>query len=128
MKKILPIVLFSLSPLVFAADANDDSPWSGEGDLAFSKSSGNSSNETLLAKLMLTYTQNSWTHVGNIEAINASEDDARSAEAYTLRGKTSYEFGERYYAFGNGRYEDNRFSGYEYQASLTSGVGMHVIA
>lgn len=127
MKKMLPLILLSLSPLVFAADETGDSPWSGEGDLAFSKSSGNSENETLLAKLMLSYKRDRWTHVGNIEAINASEDETRSAEAYTVRGKSSFEFGERYYGFGNGRYEDNRFSGYEYQASFTGGLGMHVI-
>ncbi len=127
MKKTLAIVLLGLSPVLLAAEKNDDSPWSGEGDLAFSKSSGNSDNQTLLTKLMLTYTRDRWTHVGNIDAINASEDNNRSAEAYTLRGKSSFEFRERYYGFANGRYEDNRFSGYDYQASVTTGLGMHVI-
>ncbi|HEY8386478.1 MAG TPA: DUF481 domain-containing protein, partial [Porticoccaceae bacterium] len=47
--------------------------------------------------------------------------------AYTLRGKSSFEFRERYYGFANGRYEDNRFSGYDYQASVTTGLGMHVV-
>lgn len=132
MRKILPVALLGLASMLYTtagwtAESEKDGPWRGEGDLAYSKASGNSSNQTLLAKLMLEYSRDRWTHTGRIEAINASEEDTRSAEAYTLQGKTEYAFGERYYTFGNGRYEDNRFSGYEYQASVTAGVGMHVI-
>ncbi|MFA5494661.1 MAG: DUF481 domain-containing protein [Porticoccaceae bacterium] len=127
MKKWLPLALLTIGPLV-AAEGATESPWSGEGDLAFSKSSGNSRNATLRAKLLLSYSVHRWTYSGQIEAVNASEDDTRSAEAYTLRGKTAYDITDRYYTFGNGRYEDNRFSGYEYQAALTMGVGVHVIA
>ncbi len=129
MKKILPIALLGLSPLINPASAlAEENAWSGEGDLAYSKASGNSSSESLLAKLMIAYTQERWTHTGRIEALNASENDRRSAESYTLRGKTEYDISERYYGFGNGRYQDNRFSGYEYQASLSAGVGAHLIA
>lgn len=127
MKKWMPLMLLAIASLAAAEDATD-SPWSGEGDLAFSKSSGNSRNESLLAKLLLSYTAHRWTHSGQIEAANASEDDTRSAEAYTLRGKTAYATSDRYYTFGNGRYEDNRFSGYEYQAALTAGMGVHILA
>ncbi|HLS97546.1 MAG: DUF481 domain-containing protein [Porticoccaceae bacterium] len=126
MKKLVPLILMGAAPFVAAESVN--SPWSGEGDLAFSKSSGNTRNESLLAKLMVAYTDGRWTHSGQLEAVNASEDDSRSAEAYVLRGKTQYALDDRYYAFGNGRYQDDRFSGYEYQASLVGGVGVHVIA
>ncbi|KJS05323.1 MAG: hypothetical protein VR73_12460 [Gammaproteobacteria bacterium BRH_c0] len=117
------IIMILLAPL-----AQAEKNWQGEGDLAFNKSSGNSKSESLLAKLKLEYNQERWTHSGQIDAINASSDDTRSAEAYTLLGKTEYDITERAYAFGRGRYEDNRFSGYEYQASLTTGLGMHIIA
>lgn len=105
-----------------------DRAWHGEGDVAFNKASGNSDTETLMAKLKLVYEQNRWTHTGQMEAINSSEDGDRSAESYTLRGKTDYDISEKYYAFGSGRYQKNRFSGYEYQASITSGLGVHLIA
>lgn len=117
----------ALAMMVLASVAHADKNWNGEGDLAFNKSSGNSKSESLLAKLKLEYNQERWTHSGQIEAINASTDDSRSAEAYTLRAKTEYDVSERAYAFGNGRYEDNRFSGYEYQGSVTTGLGIHII-
>ena len=49
------------------------------------------------------------------------------AERYLLTGKTDYNFSQRTYMFGAIRYDDDRFSGFEYQASLTTGVGWHIV-
>ena len=49
--------------------------WRGEGDLAYNRASGNSSSEALLAKLQIVYERNRWTHTGQIEAVNTSEDE-----------------------------------------------------
>lgn len=122
MKKLLPIGLALIAVNTYA-----ERDWRGEGDLAFSKASGNSQSESLLANLSIVYERDRWTHTGRIEAVNTSEDDERSAEAYVLTGKSDFSLNETYYVFGKGRYEDNRFSGYEYQASATTGLGMHVI-
>ena len=128
MKKLIMAGLVALIPAA-AVQASSESgkAWHGEGDLGYNKASGNSSSEALLAKLKLVYERARWTHSGQIEAINTSENDARSAESYTLRAKSDYAISDTYYGFGAFRYEDNRFSGYEYQASLTGGLGMHVI-
>lgn len=122
MKQLLITGLLAVTPLAYA-----EKNWHGEGDLAYNRASGNSSSEALLTKLKLVYEQQRWTHTGQIEAINTSEDDERSAEAYTLRAKSDYAISETLYGFGAFRYEDNRFSGYEYQSSLTGGVGVHLI-
>ncbi|MCK9506138.1 MAG: DUF481 domain-containing protein [Porticoccaceae bacterium] len=128
MKKLMMAGLVALMPMAAAQAASDtEKTWRGEGDLAFNKASGNSSSEALLAKLKLVYERERWTHSGQIEAINTSENDARSAESYTLRGKSDYAISETLYGFGAFRYEDNRFSGYQYQASLSGGLGVHVI-
>ncbi len=101
--------------------------WSGEGDLGYSRSSGNSNNETLRAKLALKRTKDRWTHGAELEAVNSSSDDERTAEYYVGRWETEYALDDRWYLVGNLRYEDNRFSGYEYQASGTGGIGYHLI-
>src|SRR6056300_185978 len=57
----------------------------------------------------------------------SSQDGSQTAEAYKLNAKTRYTFRERTYAFGNGRYSSDRFSGYEYQTSLAGGLGRDFI-
>jgi putative salt-induced outer membrane protein len=121
MKKL--ICLLALLPGLAMAEKN----WHGEGDLAYSKASGNTNNESLYSKLKLIYEYQRWTHTGQIEAQNSSEDDTRSAEAYGARLKSDFALDETYYVFAGGRYEDDRFSGYEYQARISSGLGAHII-
>ncbi len=125
MKKLVTATLLLTSPLALGETTPE--PWGGEGDLAYSRSSGNTDNQSLLAKLKLIYRQNDWVHTGQMEAVNSSEDGTRSAESYTLRYQSDYSITETWYAFGKGRYEDNRFSGYEYRATLAGGIGAHLI-
>ena len=123
MKKLIMIAALAV-PCVAVAEKN----WHGEGDLAYSKSSGNSTNESLFANLKLVYERDRWTHTGQIEAQNSSEDDARSAEYYGARAKSDFALNDTNYLFAGGRYLDDRFSGYEYQARVSTGVGAHIIA
>lgn len=120
-KLVLAATLLVIPPLTAAKD------WSGEGDLGFNKASGNTKSQSLLAKLQLVYEQDRWTHTGQLEAVNTSEDGNRSGEFYVLKEQSDYAISETTYAFGGLRYEDNRFSGYEYQASIKTGLGKHLI-
>lgn len=101
--------------------------WKGEGDLGYNSVAGNSESEALAVKLLISYVQNDWTHKAEVSANTASTDDKTSAEAYTFNFNSRYEFNEDVYGFGNYRYQDDRFSAFEYQSSLTGGVGYHVI-
>ena len=122
MKKLLITGLMLASPFAMA-----QKDWHGEGDLAYNLATGNSESETLLTKLQLVYERGRWTHTGQLEAINTSEDNERSAEAYILREKSDFALSDTTYAFGGFRYEDNRFSGYEYQAAVKTGLGKHLL-
>jgi len=122
MKKFVAIALIATSPMVYG-----DKIWKGEGDLAFNRATGNTDTNALLANLKLMYEAEKWRHTGQVEAINSSENDRRSAETYTLKVKSDYQLSDALYSFGAFRYEDNRFSGYEYQSSLTAGLGYQII-
>lgn len=134
MQKLLITGLAVISPLALA-EVEEESPlqdttpsaWQGEGDLAYNRVSGNSDTQTLLAKLKLIYARDRWTHMGEVEAVNSSESSQRTAEAYTLKLKSDFAISERTYGFGSFRYEDSRFSGYEYQSSVAAGLGVHLI-
>lgn len=122
--KFFPLGLIALTlPVAVLAE----SPWSGEGDVGFNKTSGNTETESLLAKLKIVNTQERWKHTAELGAINSSDSGARTAESYEGKWKSDYNYSETYYGFGSLRYEDNRFSGYEYQATAALGIGAHVI-
>lgn len=122
-----PLLIAGATALLSAASAVAQE-WSGEGDLGYNRSSGNSNNEALRAKLAVQRTKNRWTHGVEFVAVNSSSDEERTAEYYIGRWDSEFQLSDRWYGHGQLRYEDNRFSGYEYQASATGGLGYHVIA
>jgi len=101
--------------------------WKGEAELGMVITDGNTETQNISAKMDLNDEQENWRHNIHAEALNASADDIRSAEKYTLSGKTSYKFNEFDSAFLVGTYDDDRFSGFDYQVSLAAGYGRRLI-
>lgn len=104
------------------------SQWSGEGDLAFSSSSGNSDTSSLAAALSVTNEHGQWKHNIGFDAVNSIQDDTTTGEAYTLAAQSDYSFSGPYSAFAGLRYQADRFSGFDSQASITAGLGWSVIS
>lgn len=126
---MLPRILW-LSALLTAAPAfgagdgeGSGDGWSGEGEFGLVVTTGNTETETLNANLSGAYEADAWVHKLGLSALSASEDEAQTAERYQLTGKTEYHWTERGYWFGSLRYEDDRFSGFDYQSVLTAGYG-----
>lgn len=98
-----------------------------KGELGGSFASGNSENEAANAALEIKQLSDRWTHTLGFAGNYGSDGDGTTAERWEFRGQSDYKLTERAYAFGAGRYEDDRFSAYEYQASLAAGLGYKVI-
>lgn len=114
---LLTLIILTLPCLSLAGD------WSGDGDLGYNSVSGNSDSESLALGLNGGYETGKWAHTGEIDAYNASQDNQTSAKSYSLKLQSDYDISETSFAFGNIRYLDDRFSGYETQISLTLGAG-----
>ena len=106
---------------------NTQAQLTGEGDVAYNQISGNSESDSLALGLELTSQQNDWRHTGELDVYSASQEGKRTAESYRINLKTRYTFSERAYAFGNLRYLNDRFSGYDFQSSLAGGLGRDFI-
>ncbi|MCW9013885.1 MAG: DUF481 domain-containing protein [Gammaproteobacteria bacterium] len=116
MKKILAILL--LAPgLVGAAE------WKGEGELGFTSTSGNTDSDTLNTKLSLSKEHDKWKHTGSLQVLKSSTDNVDSADSKIFQEKSRYKFLEKTYAFVGLRYEDDKFSGFDYQSSVSLGFG-----
>lgn len=103
---------------VFAGD------WSGSGDLGYNSVSGNSESNSLAAALSANYdTLGDWLYMGEFDTYSASQDEETTAKTYSIKLQTDYKISERSFAFGNVRFLDDRFSGYDYQSSASVGFG-----
>jgi putative salt-induced outer membrane protein len=117
--------LLAFVALVAAAPALAD--WSGKGEFGFVMSRGNSDAETLNAKIDASREVDRWKHSAGFSALRASADDETTANRYELRGQTNYALTDRSYVFGALRYEDDRYSAYDYQATASAGYGYKFI-
>jgi len=117
------VLIFSMTLMTSSVWAQ----WAGEGDLAYSNANGNSNNSARAAALALSKESGAWKHSVGFDAIGSSQNDTTTAESYTLVGQSDYAFSGDYYGFGALRYQTDRFSGYDSQASAKVGAGWHVI-
>ena len=101
--------------------------WTGKGDIGASIATGNSENQAASANLELKNTVDQWQHTVGFAGNYGSDSGTTTAQRWELRGQTQYEFAERAYAFGAARYEDDRFSQFDYQTSLAGGLGYRII-
>jgi putative salt-induced outer membrane protein len=97
--------------------------WHTKGEIGASFASGNSENESINATLEIKNKLDRWTHTFGAAGNYGSDGNVTTAERWELRGQSDYTFTEKAYWFGAARYEDDRFSAFEYQASLSTGLG-----
>jgi putative salt-induced outer membrane protein len=102
-------------------------PWSGKAALGFLTTGGNSESSSLNSAFTVAYATGRWAHSLEAVAINASQDDETSAEAYSLGWKTEFNMTERDFLFGRLSWRKDRFSGYEQQLSESVGYGRRLI-
>jgi len=116
---------------VLAADEEEkdkkESPWTTTAGLGFVNTSGNTNTETLVFKFDTAYEIEKWRHQAHFETLNASADDVSTADRKLLTAQSDYKFTPRDYFYGNIGYEDDKFSGFEYQAKFSLGYGRKVI-
>jgi len=115
------------SALVLASSAVLAGEWNGEGDLGYNSVAGNSDSEALALGVKVGYSQDQWDHIAELSARSAAADKKTNTESYTFQFKSKYNFSDDMYGFGSFRYQDDRFSAYEFQSSIGAGVGYNVI-
>lgn len=115
--RFLTAIIALAAPNLFAET------WGGKGELGFVLSRGNSEAETVNAKLEMAKETDAWKNAFTLAALQTASDGNRSAERYAASWQTDFRFRPRSYWYNGARVEDDRFSGFNYQASLTSGFG-----
>jgi len=119
------LVLLALLPgALGSAHAAD---WTGTGEAGLVIADGNTETETANARLLLATEIDKWLHSVGLSGLYASTEGDKTAQRWELFGQSDYSFGDKTFAFGAGRYEEDEFSGFEYQATLSTGLGRRFI-
>lgn len=115
-----------LAPLFITSPAHAD--WTGKGEAGLVIASGNTETKTANAKFQLATEIDKWKHqFGGAALYASSEPDGTTARRWEAFEQTDYNFSPRSFWFAAARYEDDEFSGFKYQATLSSGLGRKFI-
>lgn len=119
------LVLGSLLLASLAVPAHAE--WKGKGEVGIVFARGNSDTETGNIKLDMATELERWKHGFGIAALRSSSEDVLTAERYGANWQSDFKINDRSFWFGGLRYEQDEFSGFDYQASATTGYGYKFI-
>ena len=122
---LLVVPLIASLAFVFSGEARAD--WTGKGEAGLVLASGNTDSKTGNVKLDLATTVEQWKHAFGGTGIYAATDGDTTGQRWEVHEQSDYNFSAKSFWFGAGRYEDDRFSGFNYQATLSTGLGRHFI-
>jgi len=123
--KLLLLTALFISMPAYAADG--ESEWKGETELGILSTTGNTDTSTINFSTKLENERRQWKHTVVFNTLHSRNQENSTAERYVLIGKSNYKIDVTSYVFGRASYEDDRFSGFEYQATETLGYGHTVI-
>lgn len=118
-----------------SAEEEKKSPWTTSAELGYVNTSGNTNTETLIFKFDTAYEIEKWKHQAHFETLNTKADDTSTpekdkvstADKKLVTAQSDFKFTPRDYFYGLLSYEDDKFSGFEYQAKLGLGYGRKII-
>jgi len=86
-------------------------------------SSGNSRSESFNAKFDVAREWESWKQAFGASAVYAADPTGTTGQRWDVSSQTDYKFHTKGFSFASARYEEDRFSGFEYQSSFGMGLG-----
>ncbi|HKJ94334.1 MAG TPA: DUF481 domain-containing protein [Gammaproteobacteria bacterium] len=123
----LAVVPFALCLPLSAAAADHRKPFQSEIDLSYARVQGDSDASTLSGETMLEWNQPKWREQFHALAYHQKQDGTTSAERYSTDGEVDYKFTDTRYTYGSASYDDDRFSGYDYETAVSVGYGWTLI-
>ena len=126
LRLVMLTVAFVL-PVSTIAQEEEEGPWSAKATLGYLATSGNTENSTLNTGFEVGYATGKWAHLATIKAINATEEDSTTAEAYNFGWKSEWNLSDKSFLFGKLDWRKDRFGGFDTQFSQVVGYGHRLI-
>jgi putative salt-induced outer membrane protein len=123
MRKTTVGVLATLALLLVSATAGAQDAWSTRNEFGFVAARGNSSAATANAKIEVIREISKWKYTLATSGLYGRSTGTTTAQHVDGRIQTDHALSDRAFWFGAVRYEDDRFSGFDYQTTATTGLG-----
>lgn len=120
-----------LAPIMALADDPPPPPqdvWTGKGQAGYTSSSGNSEGKSANAAIDMAFLNDPWKHAFHLGGLYGQSAGIVSAERWDTSWQTNYNVTPDLYTFGLATYRHDLFSGFDYQASASAGLGYKIIA
>jgi putative salt-induced outer membrane protein len=101
--------------------------WTGKGEAGIAIANGNSDTKTANAKIGLVKKVDAWETLAGVAGLYIKSAGVTTAKRWELSGQTRYSFAPNTYWYGGARYEKDKFSGFDHQGIISSGVGRKFI-
>lgn len=127
MNKALALMATTLFASGTALAAEEPAAWKGEFSLGMLLNEGNTKSKTIKTGFIIGKDIEKWRFNADFKSLTESKEDNNTAERYSLNGKVDYKFTENNYAFLYSSYDEDRFTAFDYQATIAAGYGRRII-
>lgn len=97
--------------------------WSAKAEAGAVAARGNTDTDSANVKFDVAREFVQWKHALGLSGVYASDETGATGQRWEARGQSDYKFHPKGFWFGSARYEDDRFSGFEYQTTYGTGLG-----
>ena len=111
--------LYAIAPL-------PPSPWSGNIQLGFTGTNGNSRDNNLANKLNVIYLKDKWTNTFRYDSLFASSNDKTTAARFSGTVEFDYALRTRLFAFARDNSYYDRFNAYDAASNSAAGLGWRI--
>lgn len=101
--------------------------WTGKGQLGAALSTGNGESLNANVKINVKRVEDNWEQNAAFAGVYESSDEVTTSQLWEIVGDGRYSFNPRNFWFGGGRYQNDRFSGFTYQGTVSTGLGHRFI-
>ena len=124
--------ILSMLSLIPAVAMSDDAPppdgiWTGKGQAGYVASQGNTNAKSANAALDAARVDGAWKNALHLGGLYGDNSGIVAAERWDAGWQGNYEISKTMFGFGALRYAHDMFSGFQYQASATVGLGDKLI-
>jgi putative salt-induced outer membrane protein len=118
-------------PVISWADAPPPPPpqgvWTGTGQAGYVSSQGNSEGKSANAAIDMSFLDDPWKHTFHLAGLYGESANLVSAERWDTLWQSNYDLTKDLFTFGALHYERDLFSGFQYQATGSVGLGYKFI-
>ena len=123
---LLRLVVLAMVPFFVMADEQDAHNWTNEVELGFVGTSGNTDTENLKFRADSLANLEQWKHSVHFDSLRATTDGEVTAQKVYAFYQGDYKLGEDRSMFGRVAYDNDRLSGFNYQADVSLGYSQRI--